>query len=119
MTALACLHENNILHKFIIPEAISFKKDKLKLFIPASSVILDSSDSLIQEKQTWYKCPEMEENKKIGLKYDIWSAGWALFNICSLDDGRFLLDQVEDFSTWKRPDVPRIYSRDLDRLFKL
>lgn len=119
MTALASLHENKILHKFIIPEAISFKKDVLKLFIPASSVILNSEDSLVDEKQTWYRCPEMEEMKKIGLKYDIWSAGWALFNICSLDDGRYLLDKVDDFKTWKRPDVPRIYSRDLDRIFKL
>ncbi|CAF0887168.1 unnamed protein product [Brachionus calyciflorus] len=119
LTALACLHQNNVLHKFIIPEAISFKKDRLRLFIPASSEILELHDSVVEEKETWYKCPEHMNNKKIGLKYDIWSTGWALFNLCSLEDGRFILKDVEDFKSWKRPDIPRIYTRNLDRIFKM
>jgi hypothetical protein len=52
--------------------AISFKKDKLKLFVPARSCILDSKDHYLKENSTWLKCPEMEDFQAIGLKYDIW-----------------------------------------------
>lgn len=89
------------------------------MFIPASSTILDSKEDYIEEKVTWYRCPEHDMSKKIGLKYDIWSAGWALYNFCALEDGRFILQDVDDFKTWKRPDIPRVYTRDLDRLFKM
>lgn len=97
---------------------MSFKKDQLKLFIPATSVILAGADKVVFENTTWYKCPEHMETKKIGLKYDIWSLGWTLYNLCSLDDGRFVLDDVEDFKNWKVPNIPRFYTRELDRIFK-
>ena len=118
LSALASLHDNNILHKFIIPECISFKRDRLRLFIPARSTILNSNDQLLKEKMTWYRCPEHEKSQEIGLKYDIWSAGWTLYNLCALDDGRFVLDQIESFDNWEKPDIPRYYTRDIDRIFQ-
>lgn len=118
LNAISCLHKNNILHKFIIPEAISFKKDKLKLFVPARSCILESKDHYLKEKSTWLKCPEMEDFQAIGLKYDIWSAGWTLYNFAALEDGRFVLNEVESFKEWTRPDIPRHYTREVDRIFK-
>lgn len=46
------------------------------------------------------------------------SAGWTLYNFCALEDGRFVMDEVESFKDWKKPDIPRHYTRDIDRLFK-
>jgi serine/threonine protein kinase len=59
------------------------------------------------------------QTKRIGLKYDIWSIGWTLWQICSLSDPRILLDKVDNFDEWVRPDIPRFYTRELDHLFKL
>ena len=28
------------------------------------------------------------------------------------------MDEVESFKDWKKPDIPRHYTRDIDRLFK-
>lgn len=55
----------------------------------------------------------------IDLKYDIWSVGWTVYNICALMDSQYVLNNVEDFNTWVRPDIPRVYTRDLDRIYKL
>lgn len=118
LEAVDALHKNNILHKFIILEAISFNRYQLKLFVPARSTVLKDSTDYIKEEKTWYKCPEHNQEKAIGLKYDIWSAGWALYNFCALEDGRFVLDGVDDFHEWVRPDIPRTYTRRIDRLFK-
>jgi len=123
LLAVDALHQNNILHKFIVPRAISFKQNQLKLFVPAKSVVLESEDHALIEDVTWYKCPEnhgiTEEQRAIGLSYDIWSVGWTLYEICTLTDPRQMLEDVKDFGKWSRPDLPRFYTRDLDRLFKL
>lgn len=120
LTAVQALHDQNILHKFIIPEALSFNRHQLKLFVPALSSRLSDSTYYVDEERTWYRCPEHDEHQAIGLKYDIWSAGWTLYNLCSLEDGRFVLDQVSKFdeNEWTRPEIPRVYTRKIDRLFK-
>jgi serine/threonine protein kinase len=97
---------------------MSFKKDRLKLFIPARSEILDHADGQVEVNKTWYKCPEHDFNKKISLKYDVWSIGWLLYNLCALEDSRIILDQVDDFNTWDRPIIPRHYSRHIDKIFR-
>lgn len=102
-----------------MPEAISFKKRQLKLFIPAKSTILDNKTDSVVVEQTWFRYPQHEVNKTIDLSYDIWSVGWTVYNICALMDSQFVLNNVKDFNTWVRPDIPRVYSRDLDRVYKL
>lgn len=72
LSALECLHSYNILHRYITPESMSFKKDKLKLFMPATSIILSQPDRYVNVENTWYRCPEHVQAQKIGLKYDIW-----------------------------------------------
>ena len=47
------------------------------------------------------------------------SIGWTLYNLCSLDDARFVLDEVNNFDNWLWPDLPRHYTRDLDKVFKM
>jgi len=118
LMAVECLHRHNILHKFITPECMSFKKDKLKLFMPASSEILPHPDAYVRQEQIWYKCPEHLATGKIGLKYDIWCVGWTLFAICNLEDSRVVLDMVEDYNTWEVPSIRRFYTREVDRIFK-
>ncbi len=95
-----------------------FLKEQLKLFIPMRSTVLEDDEDYLFEEKTWYRCPEHDLFKKIGLKYDIWSLGWLLYNVCSLEDSQFVLDQVKDFNNWKKPDLPRVYSRHLDSIFK-
>jgi hypothetical protein len=92
------------------------------VFVPANSVLLQSKDHALLEETTWFKCPETQyqnEPKAIGLSYDIWSAGWTLYEICSLNDPRDMLDKVDDFFEWTRPDIPRFYTREVDRIFKM
>ena len=100
---------------------VSFEGKQLKLFIPSRSIIVNSPDEKVDIGQTWYKCPENSkaENNYIDSKYDIWSIGWTLYNLCSLDDSRFVLDEVVDFEKWLWPDLPRVYTRNLDRIFKM
>lgn len=119
LVAVECLHANNIFHCFVNPQAISFEGTQLKLFIPSRSVVLQHPDELIDVGATWYRCPENEKNNAINTKYDIWSVGWSLYNLCSLDDSRFVLDEVEDFEKWFWPDLPRVYTRNLDKIFKM
>jgi len=86
--------------------------------VPSRSSVLKNSTDYVKESSIWYRCPEYDELKAVGIKYDIWCAGWTLFNFCSLEDGRFILDPVENFNDWKKPDIPRVYSRQIDKLFK-
>ena len=64
----------------VVLRCMSFKKDKLKLFMPASSEILPHPDAYVRQEQIWYKCPEHLATGKIGLKYDIWCV-YLLFYI--------------------------------------
>lgn len=95
-----------------------FLKEQLKLFVPSRSTVLEDDEETVFEESTWYKCPEHMRYKKIGLKYDIWSLGWLLYHLCSLENSRDLLNTIEDFNVWDKPSIPRYYSRNLDRIFK-
>jgi serine/threonine protein kinase len=119
LEAVECLHANSILHCFVNPQAISFHGSTLKLFVPSRSVVLQHPDESLDVGETWYRCPENLKNNLINKKYDIWSVGWTLYNLCSLDDSRFVLDEVEDFQKWFWPDLPRHYTRNLDKIFKM
>lgn len=100
---------------------ISFEGKQLKLFIPSRSLVLNTTEEKIDVGRTWYKCPENSkiDHNYIDYKYDIWSIGWTLYNLCSLDDSRFVLDEVIDFEKWFWPDLPRHYTRNLDKIFKM
>lgn len=118
LVAVECLHYNNVLHLFVAPQTMSFEGTQLKLFIPSRSICLNSLNEVVEVGQTWYKCPENEKYNVINFKYDIWSIGWTLYNLCSLDDSRFVLDEVVDFDKWMWPELPRHYTRKLDKIFK-
>ena len=90
----------------------------MKLFITAESKILNDATPYTPE-QTWLRCPEFDKTKSIDFKYDIWAAGWTLFTLCSLMDAQYILKDVENFDEWIKPDLPRVFIRDLDKLFKL
>lgn len=119
LQAVECLHDNSVLHLFVTPQTMSFEGTQLKLFIPSRSIVLQQPDEKIDVGRTWYRCPENEKNNVVDTKYDIWSIGWTLYNLCSLDDSRFVLDEVEDFEKWLWPDLPRHYTRNLDKIFKM
>ena len=36
----------------------------------------------------------------------------------ALEDGRFVLNEVDSFKEWTKPDIPRRYTREVDRIFK-
>lgn len=119
LQAVEVLHANNVLHMFVTPQTMSFEGTQLKLFVPSRSAILRQPDEKLDVGRTWYRCPENEANNMIDKKYDIWSIGWTLYNLCSLDDSRFVLDEVEDFEKWLWPALPRLYTRNLDKIFKM
>ena len=117
LLALNKLHENDILHKRISKGWIVFVRDEIKLCInPLCTLLMSSTERVkIDSSECNFNAPELIEPGKLTLKYDIWSLGWLLFHMCTLENPFEYLQEPENFN---KLTIPNEYSLNLRQLFK-
>lgn len=66
-----------------------------------ADILKSKEDKILQSRQdVIYKAPEHLVNSTLGLKYDIWSVGWILYTLCTLNDPAQDLDSLKSFNNW-------------------
>lgn len=117
LLALNELHVNDILHKRISKGWIVFVRDEIKLCVnPQCTLLMSSNERVkIDQNECNFNAPELIDPGKVTLKYDIWSLGWLLFHMCTLENPFEYLLEAANFN---KLSIPNEYSPNLRQLFK-
>lgn len=106
-----------IIHNFYMNRWIVFVKDEIKLCInPLCTLLMSSSERVrVDVNDINFNAPEFLENGKISLKYDIWSMGWLLFHMTTLENP---FDYLQEPGNFTKLSLHTQYSTGLRHLFK-
>lgn len=83
-----------------------------------SSLVCSIEESKIERltlQDLTYNSPEFSEFNLIDSKYDIWCVGWCLYELCTLDDVKPLLNETN--LNWPRLSLPQNSSDKWNDLF--
>ena len=94
-----------------------FVDDEIKICInPACSLVANQNEAVrVDANDINYNSPEFIETNKISLKYDIWSCGWLLFHMATLENP---FDYLLEPANFTKLCLPMQYSSNLRALFK-
>jgi serine/threonine protein kinase len=96
---------------------IVFVNDEIKLCVnPLCTLLMSPGERVkVSPDEINFNAPELLENGKISLKYDIWSLGMLLWHMCTLENPFDYLLETGNFSKLA---LPIQYSMGLRLLFK-
>lgn len=122
--ALKYIHANKILHRDIKSSNIFVTSNGfVKIGDFGISRVLehtyDQANTVVGTP--YYMSPEVCENKPYTFKSDVWALGCVLYELCTLKhafDANNLLGLVYKIVRDEVPDIPNIYSKDLQILVK-
>lgn len=120
---LKALHDLNIIHRDLKSANVFLNKDgKVKLGDMNVSKVAKDGFLKTQTGTPYYASPEVWNNVKYSHKSDIWSLGCVIYETLCLKPPFRGMDMDELYNNvliGKYPNLPKIYSQDIDRVLTL